>query len=162
MRKIKIPFLSTDETVSGIKQANDSDRKRFAKILHTSGAEFNEVFNFINHDSYMQPHLHPGVEKIEYIHLIEGRVAILFFDDKGIINNCTILEKNGTASIKVPAFTWHTYIMLTEHVITYETMMGIYQPETWKKFAGWAPREDTLESIDYLALLRRQAIAWLA
>jgi len=52
--------------------------------------------------------------------------------------------------------------MLTENVITYETMMGIYQPETWKKFAGWAPRENTLESIDYLALLRRQAIARLA
>jgi hypothetical protein len=51
LKKIKIPYLSTNEIVSGIKQVNDSYRKRFTKILHTSGAEFNEVFNFINHDS---------------------------------------------------------------------------------------------------------------
>ena len=158
MKKIKIPYLSTHDKVNYIKQANVSPRKRFAKVLHDSGAEFNEVFNFIQYDSYMQPHLHPGVEKIEHIHLIEGRVAILLFDNKGFVNYCTILEKNGLTSIKIPAFTWHTYIMLTDNVITYETMMGVYNPKTWKKFAEWAPLENSLESIDYLASLRRQAV----
>jgi hypothetical protein len=31
-------------------------------------------------------------------------------------------------SVSVPSFTWHTYIMLTDKVITYETMNGIYDP----------------------------------
>ena len=161
MRAKDIPILSSEEKEYGIKNANLSHRKRFAKILHDKGAEFNKVFNFINYDSYMQPHLHPGVEKIEYIHLIEGRLAILFFDDRGIINKCNILEPRGLTLIKVPAFTWHTYIMLSENVITYETMMGIYDPKTWKKLAECAPDENSLESDDYLALIRQQAMACL-
>ena len=162
MKNQRIPDLPVDEISIGIKRAIDSDRKRFAKILHQSGAEFNEVFNFITHDSYMQPHLHPGNEKIEYIHVIEGRLAILFFDDAGVIIGCTVLEKGGLSSIAVPAFTWHTYVMLSENVITYETMMGVYQPETWKRFANWAPLEGGAESADYLASLRREALSMVA
>ena len=45
--------------------AHESPRKRHAVVLHEQGAYFNEVFNFICYDSYMQPHLHPGPEKIE-------------------------------------------------------------------------------------------------
>ena len=130
--------------------------------MHKHGDEFNRVFNFMMQDSYMQPHLHPGEEKIENIHLIEGRVAALFFDDIGKITRCTILEKGGLELIEVPAFTWHTYIMLTERAITYETMMGIYKPETWKRFAEWAPQEDTVESVAYLTFLKQEATKEIA
>jgi cupin fold WbuC family metalloprotein len=159
MKHIHVPDLPVEEISVGIKQAIESDRKRFAKILHQSGAEFNQVFNFINHASYMQPHLHPGDEKIEYIHVVDGRLAILFFNDAGVIIDCTVLEKSGVSSIAVPAFTWHTYVMLSENVITYETMMGVYQPGTWKRFASWAPPEGGTESAEYLASLRREALS---
>lgn len=159
MKNDRIPDLPIDDRPIGIKRAINSDRKRFAKILHQPGAEFNEVFNFINHDSYMQPHLHPGNEKIEHIHVIEGRLAILFFNDSGSIIDCTVLEKGGVSSVAVPAFTWHTYVMLAENVITYETMMGVYQLETWKRFADWAPLEGGADGADYLASLRREALS---
>jgi cupin fold WbuC family metalloprotein len=156
MSNEQIPSLSDKEMVDGIIQASNSDRKRFPKLLHKQGDVFNKVFNFMMHDSYMQPHLHPGSEKIEHIYLIKGRIAALFFDDAGEVKQCAILETGSTELIVVPAFTWHTYVMLTDYAVTYETMMGVYKPETWKEFAKWAPREDSLESPDYLALLKRE------
>jgi cupin fold WbuC family metalloprotein len=155
MSNEQIPSLSDKEMVDGIIQARNSDRKRFPKLLHKQGDVFNKVFNFMMHDSYMQPHLHPGSEKIEHIYLIKGRIAALFFDDAGEVKQCAILETGSTELIVVPAFTWHTYVMLTDYAVTYETMVGVYKQETWKEFANWAPREDSLESPDYLALLKR-------
>ena len=156
MSNVQIPPLSDQEMDDGIIQARNSDRKRFPKLLHKQGDEFNKVFNFMMHDSYMQPHLHYGAQKIEHIYLIKGRIAALFFDDAGEVKQCAILETGGAELIVVPAFTWHTYVMLTDYAVTYETMMGVYKPETWKEFAKWAPREDSLESPDYLALLKRE------
>lgn len=150
-----IPQLSQAEKEHGIQQAKTSARRRYPKILHKPGAEFNEVINFMMEDSYMQPHLHPGSEKIEKIYILEGKLATFFFDDNGNISNCTVLEKGGIEMVEVPAFTWHTYVMLTPFVITYETMMGKYEPKTWKKFFSVAPEEDTVEAGKYRDTLKQ-------
>jgi cupin fold WbuC family metalloprotein len=154
MSDSNIPQLSEQETEEGLSQARRSARHRYPKLLHQPGAEFNRVFNFIMRDSYMQPHLHPGEEKIEEIHIVDGRVVTIFFDDQGAVNDVVLLEKGGVECLRVPAFAWHTYVMLTDSAITYETMMGVYDPTTWKRFAPWAPKEDTTESHDYLMSLR--------
>lgn len=149
-----IPQLSKREIEEGLSQARSSPRHRYPKLLHQRGAEFNRVFNFITRDSYMQPHLHPGEEKIEKIYIVEGRVATIFFDDQGAVRDVVLLEKGGVECVRVPAFAWHTYVMLTDSAVTYETMMGVYDPTTWKRFAPWAPKEDTTESEAYLIRLR--------
>lgn len=154
-----IPALSREETDHYLQQASTSGRRRVPKILHEAGAELNRVFNFMMQDSYMQPHLHPGDEKIEKIWLLEGRVAVLFFDDAGAVQRVVMLEKGGTDFIEVPAFTWHTYVMLSPHAVTYETMMGRYEPDTWKGFAAWAPPESAPEAGAYLAHLKAAAAA---
>jgi len=155
--RIQIPELSEGEINHGIAQAASSKRARFPMLLHRPGDEFNRVFNFILRDSYMQPHLHPGKEKIENIHVIRGKIAVLFFDDNGKVADCTVLEKGGKELIEVPAFKWHTYVMLSENVISYETMMGVYDPATWKQFAEWAPEEEEATSAEYLASLKQEA-----
>ena len=109
----------------------------------------------------MQPHLHPGDEKIEKIYLIRGRIAALFFDEQGSVRECAVLEEGGETLIEVPAFTWHTYVMLSEYAIIYETMMGVYEPGTWKKFADWAPPENSSESLRYLNFLK-SAVKYVA
>lgn len=152
----QIPEIQENQFQELLKIATLSERRRYAKVLHSPGDEFNAVFNFTMNNSYMQPHLHPGLEKIEKIHLIHGKVAILFFDDNGIVEKCTILKEAGKDMIQVPAFTWHTYVMLTDYVVTYETMMGVYNPHTWKKMADWAPREGLNESSKYLDSLRME------
>jgi cupin fold WbuC family metalloprotein len=158
MDKNQIPTINSSELKEGIEKANASERRRFPKILHNPGDEFNRVINFMMKDSYMQPHLHPGVEKIEKIYILEGRIAVFFFDDSGEIIKTTILEKGGIEMIAVPAFTWHTYAMLTEYAITYETMMGKYDPQTWKDFFTISPPENTEESIDFLKKLQLKAL----
>ena len=154
MENNQIPILNSSEIKDGINKANASERRRFPKILHNPGDEFNRVVNFMMNDSYMQPHLHPGEEKVEKIYIIEGRLAVFFFDDEGEIIKTTILEKGGIEMIAVPAFTWHTYVMLTDYAVTYETMMGKYDPQTWKNFFKIAPAENTEESISYLKKLQ--------
>lgn len=162
MSTVTIPAISEAEKQEGIRLADASMRRRHPRILHQPGAEFNEVFNFMMADSYMQPHLHPGDEKIEMIYLVQGKVAVLFFDDKGSVIKCTLLEKEGVDMIAVPAFTWHTYVMLSPSAITYETMMGRYDPQTWKDFFTIAPAENTPESVEYLALLKKEVGAWIS
>lgn len=154
MLDTKIPKIPEDQIQEFLNIAKRSDKRRCAKILHSPGDVFNAAFNFMMNDSYMQPHLHPGVEKIEKIHLIRGKLAILFFGDKGQVEKCVVLEKEGEDMIEIPAFHWHTYVMLTDSVVTYETMMGVYEPQTWKSYPNWAPQEGTNSSAGYLDLLR--------
>jgi cupin fold WbuC family metalloprotein len=161
MSECEIPLLSEQQFEDFINLAKCSKTRRHPKILHNSGDEFNSVFNFIMHDSYMQPHLHPGVEKKEYIHVVVGKLAVIFFGNQGSIEKITILENGGLNSIEVPAFTWHTYVMLSEYVVTYETMMGVYSPKTWKTMADWAPQEGSVKCYDYLEMLKSKVKSYL-
>ena len=140
-------------------EAMSSPRKRVHKVLHERGAYKNKVVNFMCTESYMQPHMHPGQEKIEHIYLLEGKLVVFFFDDDGEIKNRILLKKDGEHMIVVPAFTWHTYVILESVTITYETMDGIYSPETWKTMASWAPAEDRETSKAYLEKLRTASSA---
>ena len=65
-----------------------------------------------------------------------------------------VLEEGKLDFIEVPAFTWHTYVMLSDEVIIYETMEGIYDIDTWKKMASWAPKENSLDASKYLEMLK--------
>ena len=38
------------------------------------------------------------------------------------------------------------------------TMMGKYDPKTWKTLASWAPTEGTVESLEYLQFLKNEAM----
>lgn len=154
-----VPDLSADEVQYYFLEAENSERKRFPKILHNQGDYDNRVVNFVLDDSYMQPHLHPGDEKIEKMFLVDGSFALVLFDNSGEVSDSIILEKGGIESIDVPAFTWHTYVMLTEKVIIYETMDGVYEPSSWKEMAPWAPLENTEEAINYLSLLKSRVLA---
>ena len=154
MIKNKIPELSNQDIKYHFDLSQNSERHRSPKILHSKGDYVNKVFNFILNDSYMQPHLHPGNEKIENMYLLAGSFALMLFDEKGEISSTIILEKGGRESVNVPAFTWHTYVMLTEKVVIYETMEGVYKPSTWKKMASWAPLENISEAINYLNILK--------
>jgi cupin fold WbuC family metalloprotein len=157
MKGSQIPQLSDQEINDGLLSARSSARHRHPKLLHNPGDEFNRVFNFIMQDSYMQPHLHPGDEKIEEINLVQGKIAVLFFGDQGAVTELVLLQKGGIECVKIPAFSWHTYVMLSENAISYETMMGRYEPKTWKVFAEWAPPEKSPESLTYLNFLKEEA-----
>lgn len=134
--------------------AQQSARSRHAKILHAPGDYENKVFNAMLLKSYMQPHMHPGVEKIERICLVQGCLCVVLFDGEGKITNRHILIEAGLTLVEIPAYQFHTYIILSEFALTYETMDGVYDPSSWKEMAPWAPREATDEAMQYLEALR--------
>ena len=158
METKKIPNLSDEIFEEMLNQAKKSIRHRYSYVMHKPGAEFNRVFNLMQHNSYMQPHLHPGKEKIEKIYIIRGSVCCFFFDDYGKVINKINLKPDGKKFISVPAFTWHTYAITSDIAVTYETMMGKYNPSTWKKFAEWAPKEQIEESTNFLKKLHEIAV----
>ena len=150
-----IPSLNDSEIKSNFLKAKNSIRKRFPKIIHKNGDYENKVFNFMLSDTYMQPHLHPGKEKTEKMYLVLGSFMLLFFDDFGKIIKKQTIELNSQQYVEVPPYIWHTYIMLTEKVIVYETMDGIYNKKTWKKMASWAPVENSKEALVFFNNLRQ-------
>ena len=154
MKPRNVPLISEASMSEGFLSARESPRRRYAHILHQPGAEFNKVFNFMLKESYMQPHLHPSEEKCEDIHVVRGRLLLHYFDDSGAVIQSFLMEPTGLSHVRVPAFTWHTYAMLTEEVLTYESMWGKYDPLTWKRTAGWAPMEDLVDSGRYLERLK--------
>ena len=83
-----VPDLSADEIQYYFLEAENSERKRFPKILHNQGDYDNRVVNFVLNESYMQPHLHPGDEKIEKMFLVEGSFALILFDNSDNDNYC--------------------------------------------------------------------------
>lgn len=141
-----------------LSSAIKSTRKRAHKILHQPGDYDNEVFNVMLQESYMQPHLHPSEEKIEHIYIIEGAVDVIFFENDGKVIACDKLRPDTDCFFSVvPAFAWHGYVIRSEYAITFETMQGIYSEETWKTFASWAPKENSLEAKKYLSSIKRVA-----
>ena len=69
-----------------------------------------------------------------------------------------IISIRHTPKVQVPGFTWHTYVMTSDLTIIFETMVGVYNPLTWKKIASWAPDENSDNSIDYLNNLKKLKI----
>jgi cupin fold WbuC family metalloprotein len=154
-----IPALSLEDIKYHFDLSDNSQRRRSPKIIHKKGDYINKVFNFILSSSYMQPHLHPGIEKIEKMYLLRGSFALFIFDEKGVIIESIILEKGKKEIVSVPAFTWHTYVMLTDQVIVYEEMEGVYHPSSWKEMAPWAPQEDSPQAALYLENLKASLVA---
>lgn len=146
--------LSNEVVSDWMLRAEKSARNREALILHSPGDYHNRVYNFLLFDTYMQPHMHPGDEKIEVIRVLSGSLAALFFNDVGEIIQRMILEPKKCGVVEIPAYAWHTYVMLSNEVVTYETMNGVYDSATWKRLAEWAPSEHSKEAADYLRSLR--------
>ena len=98
--------------------------------------------------------MHPSKNMIEKMHLISGSFKLIFFDDKGNPKKTYDIDKKNPR-VEVPGYTWHTYVMTSKFTIVFETMMGKYDPLTWKKMPVWAPDENTKGSNEYLQKLKK-------
>jgi len=154
MSNPEVPVLLDEEINSYFENATNSNRKRSHKILHDPGDYLNKVFNFVLEDSYMTPHMHPSSEKVEHMYLVSGEFALIYFDDCGEISDSYLLRAGLQEKIQVKPYAWHTYVMLSDKTIIYETMEGVYHPETWKKMAPWAPVENSQDAMTYLQALK--------
>ncbi len=122
--------------------AAESPRLRTHKELHERGADspIQWFLNVICPGSYVAPHFHPEKGKWEWFQILRGRVAVLLFDNEGLVISRCELTADDTCGVEVPPEAWHTIVAL-EPAALLELKSGPYLVETDKVFAEWAPKE---------------------
>ena len=78
--------------------------------------------------------------------------------------NVRLLARNPRAWVSLICFSSERGVLSVskilyrlQHRTFYETMMGRYEPSTWKDLAGWAPAEKSSASDGYLTALKDAA-----
>jgi cupin fold WbuC family metalloprotein len=143
-----------------IEKAEGSERKRALHIVRSS--EKGEVpaimFNALMPGTYIQPHQHPSKDGKEIWVPIRGLITGVIFDNAGQVKEHYHLSPRETTFIEIPAKTFHTAIA-TEPSVLCELYMGIFEQETYKSFASWAPEERSEQAVEYLdELVRRYCL----
>jgi len=134
-----------------IEEAKHSVRKRKNFNYHTSFDDpVNRLLNAIEPGSYVQPHKHENPDKREVFLLLKGKLAVIFFNDKGKITDHVVLDGMKNYAVEIPPSVWHTIISLECGTIAYEVKDGPYSPTNDKNFADWAPKEGDEECERYL------------
>ncbi len=132
-------------------QAARSPRRRMNHNFH-SGPQDNphRFLNVLLRGTYVRPHRHIDPPKAESFLVLEGRAAILIFDDDGQITDTHVLG-SGVMGIDLSPGIWHSIVALSDTVVCFEVKPGPWIPATDKDFAPWAPKEGEAGMEEYLA-----------
>lgn len=91
--------------------------------------------------SLVRPHRHAN--KAESLHVIEGELLVVFFDDAGAVTRTIHLAAGAggeTRLYRLSAGQWHTVIPLTPAAVVHEVATGPFE-QGRQDFAPWAPAE---------------------
>lgn len=96
--------------------------------------------------AYIRPHKQLG--KSKSFHMIEGDVAVVFFDDSGEVARTAELSasrENGAVFFRFPASVYHSLVPRSDSLVFFEVTTGPFrQGDTI--FAPWAPGYDLHEA----------------
>ena len=136
-------------------QAQSSPRRRMNFNFHATLDENpSRLLNVLLRGTYLRPHRHSDPPKAESFVVLEGRIAVLIFDDAGHIEQRHALGRGDSAlGIDLAPGIWHTAVALSEHAICFEVKPGPYVQAADKEFAPWAPREGDPGCAAYLETL---------
>jgi cupin fold WbuC family metalloprotein len=135
--------------------AHASPRRRMNYNFHGTDEENpSRLLNVLLHGTYITAHRHAVPAKAESFVVLEGRVAVVVFDDDGRVAARTVLGPAEDAiGIDIPPGVWHTVAALSPHAVCFEVKPGPYSAANDKEFAPWAPREGDPRSAAYLESL---------
>jgi cupin fold WbuC family metalloprotein len=133
----------TPDLIVGLKEASTADPLKRARIcLHRHREDPVQQMIIAHHrDTYTRPHRHRN--KSESFHILEGRMAVILFDDRGAATRTIVLGPVGStdpAVYRLSSAQWHTVIPLSEHVVFHEITSGPFAPGDGEE-ASWAPDE---------------------
>jgi|SRR3990172_223869 len=137
-----------------LSEAANSARKRAIRLLHKPEEHAHKMINAILPDSYIRPHKHENPHQAESFTSLKGKAELIFFRDKGEIDERVLLE--GNKVVLVPVNKWHT-IVAQEPCVLYIVKgqpEGGYNEATDKIPAPWAPKEGTEKGEQYLEQLK--------
>jgi cupin fold WbuC family metalloprotein len=135
---------------------NEPMRRARLNLHHSEEDQVQEMLIAFCKDSLIYPHRHVG--KSESMHVVEGCVLIIFFDDSGRVTRRLHLGPAGSGlpslyRLAVPA--WHTVIPLDEVVVIHETTSGPFRRERYIP-PTWVPRDDEALRA-FIAKLRQES-----
>ena len=121
---VKENVVIDKKIIEELKMLSQKFGKKDIRICLHNDRENNlhNMINLIYKKEENIPHKH--INKSESYHIIEGRMIISIFDDKGIITDECLLDKNDTFLFRVGRDTFHTTVSETEFVIFHETRPG--------------------------------------
>jgi len=137
--KNDITFLKT--------KAFESPKKRARLCTHLDSSDrLHEMLIALGKDTYIQPHKH--FHKSESFHIIEGRLAIIIFDDYGNITEIVTMGdylSGDTFYYRLVGDYFHTVVVFSEYAVFHEATNGPFNSED-TIYAVWAPRENQNEA----------------
>lgn len=144
-----------------VQQATQSPRLRQHRNVHADFADpCQRLFNAMQPGTYLRPHRHGTAQGAETMIGVRGLLALVVFDDSGVI---TQVQKFGAGSyannptvavgVETPPGIWHTVVSLEPGSVLIEMKAGPFNPNAPKYPAPWAPDEGTPEGKDYLLSL---------
>jgi cupin fold WbuC family metalloprotein len=130
-------------------------RKRKNYNFHQLPSDpMNRMLNAFEPATYVRPHKHENPDKREVFILLQGRLAMMCFDNIGNVTDSVILDHaTGNFGVEIPPGEWHTVVSLQTGTVVYELKDGPYNPDDDKYFAPWAPQEESDEAQQYLEKL---------
>ena len=139
-------------------QTKQSARKRVNYNFHKVPEDpLQRMLQALNKGTYVQPHKHENPDKREVFLILQGRAAVLAFNDTGeIVNQIVLDHKTENYGVEIPERTWHTIIALEDDTVIYEVKDGPWSPLDDKDFAPWAPKEGESGCMEYLEKLMSQ------
>lgn len=123
-------------------EAKAAPRERARLCLHQSEEDgVQEMLIVFCRGAQIRPHR--TVNKSESIHVVEGRLKMLIFDDAGNVSQSFEMGGPGSGKSFMTRFTsgpWYTYVPLTDFVAIHEISRGPFEPHA-TVFPEWAPED---------------------
>lgn len=135
------------------REAAGTDRLRKNLNMHDDYADScQRLFNAMEPGTYIRPHRHIDPPKPECFMAVQGKMALVAFDDSGEVEQVIPFgEGCDVVAIDLPAGQWHTLIALEPGSVFFETKPGPYAALSDKDFAPWAPEEGAPDVDAYLS-----------
>ena len=104
--------------------------------LHKSAkSNYHDMVIFQRRGTHVLPHKHPiGGETI---HMIEGKLKVILFDQKGKLVKTVIMEKNKNFIFRVPGKIFHSYKIISKLAIYHEDKNGPFIKDSGIIYPKW-------------------------
>ncbi|EKD91815.1 MAG: hypothetical protein ACD_29C00360G0003 [uncultured bacterium] len=104
--------------------------------------------------------LHRSLERSESLQVLEGKVLVAIFDEKGKITNRFEMGPIGSGNIfiyRITSVPWHIIIPLTEVVVIHESLQGPFQ-KVVDPLPSWAPHDPISNKAFIENILKNNAV----
>lgn len=122
-----------------------TEKKNARLCIHTAPDDDLHTMIICQHKgTYIRPHKH--VSKSESIHLIEGKLTSVVFDDAGNVLKKVNMTPNTVFVVRTGKNYYHTYIPTSKYVIYHESKPGPFVREGDSIIAPWS-LDETSENV---------------